>query len=163
MLIAHGWTNPLTLESFWEWRAGQNKANNKIQEGPWPGAVGVMGGKHSLPPSIPKPHPPPAPDKRPPIYKKPTNFLFSLRPRLYINSMQMCLLYTLFQLESLACQDLYQHVSHLDKQAFRGEIFQINRHDVMTYHPPPTLEGGPRRPRRRRKEATPCRDLFSLA
>lgn len=60
--------------------------------------------------------------------------------------MQMCLLYTLFQLESLACQDLYQHVSHLDKQAFRGEIFQINRHDVMTYHPPPTLEGGPRRP-----------------
>lgn len=42
-------------------------------------------------------------------------FLCFLRPRLYINCMQMCLLYILFQSESLSCRELCQHVSLVEQ------------------------------------------------
>lgn len=53
--------------------------------------------------------------------------------------MQMCLLSILFRSQSLSCQELYQHVSWLKKQAIGVEIFQINRHNVMTYHNSPNI------------------------
>lgn len=88
-------------------------------------------------------------------------FLCLLRPQLYINCMQMCLLYILFQSESLSCEELYQHVSRVeetsdvsgnisDKQTQCYDISKLRKHG----------RGPQRWWRRRGDKATESRSVY---